>query len=145
MIIYVDCENKIRAVNSSTDSSLTPIFVDETDPSYPFKGWSTSKICCYQVEVHDGIVTMMTPYVDSRCLEFVDQMGHQIDSITPYRVTKTAFYKETEKTFYDVPDGLVSVFFNNYSGSYSVKRVEDRLIVSFDALEQKTDITISIM
>lgn len=80
MILYVDNENKVRAVNSTTDTSLTPLYVDETADLFPFKGWSVAKICCYKVSVSDGIVTMFTPYIDSRNLEMIDNMGHQIDA-----------------------------------------------------------------
>ena len=144
MILYVDNENKVRAVNTTTDTSLTPLYVDETADTFPFKGWSTAKICCYKVTVSDGIVTMMTPYVDSRCLEFVDQMGHQIDYITPYKQTKTAYYNESEKTFYGVPEGNVEVFFDNYNGQYTISKVVDRVTVKFDVLSQPTNITISV-
>jgi len=144
MILYVDSENKVRAVNSTTDTSLTPLYVDENNEQFPFKGWSVAKICCYMVNVSDGIVTMMTPYVDSRCLEFVDQMGHQIDGITPYTETKTAYYNESEKTFYGVPEGNIQVFFDNYNGQYTVSKVVDRVTVAFDKLTQQTNITISV-
>jgi hypothetical protein len=80
MKVYVDSENKIRAVGTTTDTSLTEVFIDETADTFPFKGWSIAKICCYMVNVSDGVVTMMTPYVDSRSLEMIDNMGHQIDA-----------------------------------------------------------------
>lgn len=89
MILYVDNENKVRAVNTTTDTSLTPLYVDETAESFPFKGWSVAKICCYKVSVSDGIVTMMTPYIDSRNLEMIDTMGHQIDANAENNVVTT--------------------------------------------------------
>ena len=144
MILYVDSENKIRAVNSTSDTTLKPLYVDETTPEFPFTGWSTAKICCYKVTVVDGVITMMTPYVDSRMLEAVDNMGHMIDDITPYTETKTAYYNEKEKTFYNVPSGNVLVQFSKYGGSYSVNRVSDILTVTFDQLDHETDITITI-
>lgn len=82
MILYVDSESKVRAVNSTTDTSLTPLYVDENNDSFPFKGWSTAKICCYKVNVADGVVTMMVPYVDSRSLDMVDNLGHVMDTKT---------------------------------------------------------------
>ena len=144
MKVYVDSENKIRAVGTTTDTSLTEVFIDETADTFPFKGWSTAKICCYKVTVSEGIVIIMTPYVDSRCLEFVDQMGHSIDDITPYKETKTAYYNESEKTFYGVPEGNVEVFFDNYNGQYTISKVVDRVTVKFDVLSQPTNITISV-
>ena len=64
--------------------------------------------------------------------------------ITPHTQTKLAYYGESEKVFYDAPAGNTSVFFDNYNGSYSVNRIQNRLIVSFDTLTEATNITISI-
>lgn len=75
----------------------------------------------------------------------ISGVRQNIAEVTPYTKSLRAYYRETEKVFYNVPDGNVTVFFDNYSGAYSVKRIEDRLIVSFDALDQETKITISIM
>lgn len=78
MILYVDNENKVRAVDITTDTSLTPLYVDETADTFPFKGWSTAKICCYKVNVtEDGTVTMFTPYRPSSTLDYIDEIGHQ--------------------------------------------------------------------
>ncbi len=67
-----------------------------------------------------------------------------MNSIKFYTATKTAYTGDTEITFYDVPSGNVSVYINGYLGNYAVNRIQDRLTVSFDALEDQTDITISI-
>lgn len=67
-----------------------------------------------------------------------------VDNITPYRETKKGYVGEVEKVFYDAPDGNLSVFFDNYNGPYATDRVSNRLTVSFDALTEATDITISI-
>lgn len=82
MILYVDSENKIRAVDRTTDETLTPLYVNEEYDLFPFKGWSTAKICCYKVTVQDGFVTMMTPYRDSRTLDFIDEVGKDNDEKT---------------------------------------------------------------
>lgn len=74
----------------------------------------------------------------------VDDTSNRVTSITPYTDTKTAYYGDTSITFYDAPQGNVSVFFDGYNGAYSVSRVENRLSVSFDALDKQTQITISI-
>lgn len=75
----------------------------------------------------------------------VDDTANKVTQITPYTETKTAYYNEKEKTFYNVPNGNVTVYFSNYEGNYSVSRVSDRLTVSFDTLTEQTDITISII
>jgi len=77
MIVYVDSENKIKAVNTTSDSSLTALEIN--DDANPFNGWSTAKICCYKVTVQDGSVIMMTPYVPSANLEAFNNVGKQVD------------------------------------------------------------------
>lgn len=74
----------------------------------------------------------------------VSNLSAQMEELTPYTETKKAYYGEKEKTFYDVPEGNVSVYFDNYNGNYSINRIEDRVTVSFDALENETNVTISI-
>ena len=65
------------------------------------------------------------------------------DTLKPYTATKTAYIGDSEVVFYDVPDGNVSVFIDGRN--YSVERIQNRLTVSFDALTEQTDITISII
>ena len=75
----------------------------------------------------------------------VDDTSNKVVQITPYTDTKTAYYGDTSVTFYDAPGGRVSVFINDLPIDYSVSRIEDRLVVSFDQLEvASVQITISI-
>ncbi len=62
----------------------------------------------------------------------------------PYTTTQTAYYGESEKVFYGVPQGNITVFWDNYAGDYSVQRLEDNVTVSFDTLTV-AEATISIM
>ena len=73
-----------------------------------------------------------------------DNTANEVKAITPYTETKAAYFGETEKTFYNVPDGNISVFFTNYNGASLAYRVNDRVTISFDALTEQTDITISV-
>jgi len=67
----------------------------------------------------------------------------RIDDITPYTQTKTAYIGDTEIIFYDTPEtGNVTVFFDH---PYTMERVADRITLTFDPLEDITDITISIV
>lgn len=77
MIIFVDSQNQIRDVdtNSMQDETLTAVEV--TDGT--FDKWSKAKICCYVAEVVDGRVYMLTPYVDSRLIMHIDQLGAQTE------------------------------------------------------------------
>lgn len=75
----------------------------------------------------------------------ITELNAEVIKLIPYTETKIGCYGETEKIFYGVPEGNVSVFFDNYHGAYTTSRQEDRLYVYFDALEKETNITISIM
>lgn len=149
MILYVDSENKVRAVNTTTDTSLTPLYVDENNEQFPFKGKSIAFICCYKVNVVDGVVTMWTPYVDSRMLESIDAMGHSLESAMPYKVTKKAYIDDTEISFKNVPSGTYDVKFdksvlvnNIYKEDYTDGT--STIIVSFEPLEEVTEVTLTI-
>ena len=72
----------------------------------------------------------------------VDDSANQVKAITPYTATQIGYYGETEKTFYDVPQGNVTVFGLK---EYSLDRISDRLTLTFDALSEQTEITISIL
>lgn len=73
--MYVSVNNKgeIKNVGVASDPNLTSLYIN--DKTSPFIGWSEAKICCYKVDVKDGIVMMMTPYVDSRLLDHFNQVG----------------------------------------------------------------------
>ena len=71
-----------------------------------------------------------------------DENSNNIKDITPYTETQIGYYGETEKTFYNVPDGNVTVFGLK---EYSLDRISDRLTLTFDALSEQTEITISIL
>lgn len=165
MILYIDSEGKIKDVDTTEDTSLTA--VELADEDNPFIGWSVALICCYciataevpiypEVEPQEGdeptpepetigvktVVTMMTPYVDSRLLDHIDQLGKATEAITPYTETKTAYIGDTEITFMTDRTGNLTVYFPH---PYTVERLTDRIIISFDELEEVTDITISIL
>ena len=78
MYVSVNERNEIKEVGVSTTPYLTSLYID--DETSPFKGWSNAKICCYKVNVQDGIVTMMTPYVDSRLIDHFDQVGKDTET-----------------------------------------------------------------
>lgn len=67
-----------------------------------------------------------------------------VANLTPFIMTKSAYYGENAKAFYGVPEGNTSVFFSKYNGSYTTSRVGSTLTVAFDTLTEPTDITISI-
>jgi len=75
----------------------------------------------------------------------VDDTANKVEQISPYTDTITAYYGETFKTFYEVPQGNVAIFFDNFNGDYTFEREEDRLYITFaEPLTEQTNITISI-
>ena len=81
MIVYTDSNGCIKDVGSTSDDSLIPVEILD-DEENPFIGWNDAKICCYRVEVTDGHVTMLTPYVDTRLIPFIEKYGTQITENT---------------------------------------------------------------
>ena len=77
MILYVNKKNEIKDVNTTTDESLTPLAVNDNVNDNPFLSWSIAKICCHKVEVKNGVVTTLTPYVDSRIIEHIERQGQE--------------------------------------------------------------------
>ena len=75
MILYVNDRNEIKDVHSTKDSTLTEVVIN--DERNPFKDWSIAKICCYRVDVREGVVCMFTPYVNSLIIEHLDRLGEQ--------------------------------------------------------------------
>lgn len=142
MIVYVDDESKIRAVGTTDDKTLTPLVIN--DEGNPFEGWSRAKICCYKVTVVDGVVTMMTPYIDSRLLEGIDMIGHQIDADGAYVVKKTAYIDDTEVVFKGAPEGSIRIAFSDPSVAYTTTKDDNGITVTFQPLEEVTEVTLSI-
>jgi hypothetical protein len=147
MILYLNNKSEIHDVNSTEDLSLTPVYVDENNEKFPFKGMSNEGICCFMVTVSDGVITMKTPYKDSRLIGPIDDLGHKIDKITPYEETKTVSYGDTEIMFENVPQGNLTVLVKDSEGNYPVHhatRKDDVVKVEFAPLEYAADVTITI-
>ena len=145
MIVYVNANSEIKAVGSSSDASLTALHIN--DDANPFNGWSTAKICCYKVAVQDGYVTMMTPYVDSVLMEHIDMLGRQVETITPYTASKTAYIEDSKVIFRDVPAGNTSIYMTDGKGEYvpcSFERLNGDVIVSFEKRTSLATVCLSI-
>lgn len=75
--------------------------------------------------------------------QFLDaQRKEEIEAITPYIQTKTAYIGDTEVTFLNTPSGNLTVYFPY---EYTVERLTDRIVISFNELQEVTDVTISIL
>jgi len=71
----------------------------------------------------------------------VDDTSNRVTSITPYTDTKTAYIGDTECVFENVPQGNVSVFGLK---EYQTESISNNLVITFDALEEVTTVSISI-
>ena len=74
----------------------------------------------------------------------LDDTSNKVEQITPYTASKTAYIGDTEVVFTDVPQGNLSVYFD-VPTDYSVERTKDAVAVTFDALDEVTEVTISII
>lgn len=115
MKIYVNDKDEIKDVGTTTDESLIEYIIN--DEYNPFAEWSVAKICCYKVNVENGNVTMFTPYVDSRIIEHIDQLGKgneaNANNITDTQIGLTETYQkaiDTDATVTDVQLALVELY-----------------------------------
>ena len=80
--------------------------------------------------------------------EYEQFLAGQIEELTPYTETKTAYIDDTEVVFESVPQGNLSVFVvdseNNYP-AYTLERQANTLKVSFEPCKTITTVTISII
>jgi hypothetical protein len=72
----------------------------------------------------------------------VDDTANRVTGLTPQTFTKTAYIDDTYVTFEGVPNGNMAVY---CPVNYTVKRDGDRVTVEFNALEEATEITISVI
>lgn len=79
MIIYVNERNEIKDVNTTSDPKLRALKID--DKFNPFFGWTVAKICCYKANVINNRVVSMTPYVDARLIEHIDELGKEVEGV----------------------------------------------------------------
>lgn len=141
-------ENTFDSIVTDTlNNDEITVYNDEDEVSGIYTGY-TKRIALYVLDGNESVsVEFENENIQSQIdalVESVSTLNDKVDEITPYTETKTAYYNESEKTFYNVPEGNISVFFDNYNGQYSLSRVSDRVIVSFDTLAQATNITISV-
>lgn len=74
MKIGINEKYEIKQVRDITDLSLTQIELDETNPTYPFNGWTDEKILCYCYKTDGGSVSIY-PYIDPKVIEKIDDMA----------------------------------------------------------------------
>lgn len=78
----------------------------------------------------------------------VDDTASKVVELTPYTESKTAYIGDTSVIFLDVPEGNLSVYVKDIDGNYpnyTVERSAEGVAVYFEALENVTEVTISII
>lgn len=71
MKVFINENNEIKDVNTTTDTTLTEVEI----PAGVFEGWSEAKILCFKLRLENGQHDGFTPYVDSRIIEHLDNLG----------------------------------------------------------------------
>lgn len=74
MIVYVNEYGEIKDVGSTKEENLTPL---EIDDEFIPADWSVAKICCYKIELKDGVITKFIPYIDSKIIEHIERQGQE--------------------------------------------------------------------
>ena len=110
MILFVNDKGEIRDIDSTEDKSLKEL---EITGNNPFEGWSDARIRCYRVEVRDGEVVMMTPYVSSTILDHIDYLGHGTErvaeNIINTQMALTETFEQAEKNGDQLTDAEIAI------------------------------------
>lgn len=110
MILFVNEKGEVKDVDSTEDKSLTAL---EVTGNNPFEGWSDARIRCYRVEVRDGEVVMMTPYVSSTLLDHIDYLGKGTqavaESVTSTQMALTETFEQAEKNGDQLTDAEIAI------------------------------------
>ena len=110
MILFVNDKGEIKDIDSTEDKSLTAL---EITGNNPFEGWSDARIRCYRVEVRDGEVVMMTPYVSSTILDHIDYLGHGTErvaeNIINTQLALTETFEQAEKNGDQITDAEIAI------------------------------------
>lgn len=128
MILYVDKEKRIMAVNSTERTDLTAVEVDETAEMFPFTGWSDTRICCYRIDYH---------YEQTVTEEQMDEEGNAIE------VTVYSEYATIDMMTPYVPTHMMSALENLESKNTELEAQNAELSLTLDSL--LTEIIPSLM
>lgn len=110
MVLFVNDKGEIKDIDSTEDKSLTAL---EITGNNPFEGWSDARIRCYRVEVRDGEVVMMTPYISSTLLDHIDYLGKGTqavaESVTSTQMALTETFEQAEKNGDQITDAEIAI------------------------------------
>ena len=110
MVLFVNDKGEIKDIDTTEDKSLKAL---EITGNNPFEGWSDARIRCYRVEVRDGEVVMMTPYVSSALLDHIDYLGKGTqavaESVTSTQMALTETFEQAEKNGDQITDAEIAI------------------------------------
>lgn len=106
MYLILNDNNEIKGVGVTTNPAYHSEYVDENAEMYPFKDKSVAFMCCYRVSITDGIINSLTPYIDSRLIEHLDQLGKgeelNTEDITDTQLALAETYEEVGDNTSDI-------------------------------------------
>ena len=106
MIVFINSQNEIKDVNTTTDATLTPI---EMPKDNPFDNWTVAKILCHKLYLtDDGKYKGFYPAVDTRIIEHIDRLGNTdkaiSNDVTDTQMGLAETYEKAVTTEGDVTD-----------------------------------------
>ena len=79
MIVFVDDENRIKAVGTTDNPDLKEVMIAD-DELNPFTNWSVAKICACKIIVDaEGHVIDLNSCLPTSSLDYIDEVGHKAD------------------------------------------------------------------
>ena len=115
--------------------------IDKSDYKYLYNSYGTVKEYTNVPEEIIPAIGYKTGVPESPIEKQFNAVNNRITSITPYTSTKKGYFGEVEKVFYGVPNGIMTVQMDN---EFTVQRIEDRVYVRFERLEEAKDITLIV-
>lgn len=178
MILYVNSKGEVKDVNSTTNTTLTELPISENSDN-PFANWPVARICCYRVGVipekitevvtdADGnevtetketgkyIISMMTPYMDSRVVEHISRLGGDTEMVaadlTDTQLALVENYDQTMAIADDLTDtqlALIESYDQTMAISEDLTDTQLALIENYDlslsTADEVTDVQLALV
>ena len=109
-------EIKDVETNSLSDPTLTEYEV----PDEVFEGWSKAKLCCFKIYISFGKFCGFTPYLDSRLIEHIDQLGRSTE--------------ENAENISVTNDGLIETYEATLTNEATISECEDALMEIYEMI-----------
>lgn len=100
MKVYINSQNEIKDVNTTTDSTFTAVEI----PEGVFDNWSVAKICCHKIDLENGQYVGFAPYVDTRIIEHIERLGTENE----HNAEQATFLAEQSEVLTATVDSLLT-------------------------------------